>query len=113
MSPEDLAELGETKPMSEFEMHSKYAGFCHDHRLGFYHCDPTRPATIEPGTPDFGVYDESRIMFVEFKVPGNDLSPVQRKKVASMIERKNVVFVCRSLEQAKELTKKFFHLKDK
>lgn len=111
MDPADLKAHNLERPLSELEIHSKYASFCRDNRLGYYHADPTKPATIAPGTPDFGVYDESRIMFVEFKIGDNDLSPIQRRKIATMVERRNVVFVCRSLEQAKELTKKFFHLK--
>lgn len=111
MSPEDLKSFNLKRPLSELEIHSKFVSWLRDHRLGYYHADPTRAATIAPGTPDFGVYDESRIMFVEFKVGDNDLSPVQKRKIATLVDRKNVVFVCRSLEQAKELTKKFFHLK--
>src|ERR1700758_1284248 len=58
----------------EREIHSQFGAWLY--RRGFedfYHSDPVRRPTIKAGLPDFGVYRDSRILFIEIKVGKNDL----------------------------------------
>lgn len=120
MEPQERKRLGqltneetatEKEREGELELHEQFISFLRRNSLGYYHTNPSRKSTIKRGMPDFGVYDESRIVWIEFKVGHNDLSPVQKVQIAEMVSRKNVVFVCHEYPTAVELTTKFFHLR--
>jgi hypothetical protein len=95
----------------EREIHAQFGGWLYRHGFtDYYHSDPVRRATIKKGLPDFGVYRDSRILFVEFKVKPNKLSEDQERVFERMGSKGNVIIVCYSLEEATKATVTFFNL---
>jgi hypothetical protein len=95
----------------ERDIHNQFGSWLY--RQGFedyYHSDPVRRPTIKAGLPDFGIYQDSRILFIEFKVPPNKLSPDQEAAFARMGRKGNVILICYSYEEAARATSKFFNL---
>lgn len=95
----------------EREIHSQFSGWLK--RNGFedyYHSDPVKRATIKKGLPDYGIYRDSRILFIEFKVGKNGLTPDQEEVFGRMGRQGNVILVCYSYEEAVQTVQKFFSL---
>jgi hypothetical protein len=93
----------------ERDIHNQFSNWLYRHGYeDFYHSDPVRRPTIKAGLPDFGIYRESRILFIEFKVRPNGLSPVQEETFTRMSNRGNVVLVFYTYEQAVKATQTFF-----
>jgi hypothetical protein len=118
MSEEDRKKLGimtadelaaQSTLILEREIHSQFSSWLYRNGFeDFYHSDPVRRPTIKAGLPDFGIYRNSRILFIEFKVRPNGLSPVQEETFARMGNRGNVILVCYTYEQAVKATETFF-----
>ena len=95
----------------ERELHNQFGGWLYRHEFcDYYHSDPVRRPTIKAGLPDFGIYRDSRILFLEFKVKPNGLSPDQEIVFGRMGRQGNVILVCYSFEEAVKATSKFFNL---
>lgn len=61
---------------------------------------------VSPGkraVPDRLFIRRARVIFIEFKRPGEDLRPQQKKRIREMREHGAEVFVCDNLEYAKEI----------
>ena len=120
MSPEDRKANGILTPEEESaqhnltlerEIHHQFGGWLYRHGFeDYYHSDPVKRPTIKAGLPDFGVYRDSRILFVEVKVKPNGLSPAQEEVFGRMGRAGNVILVCYSYEEAVRATSKFFNL---
>jgi hypothetical protein len=118
MAPADRKALGILTPAEsaeaatltlEREIHAQFGGWLYRHGFtDFYHSDPVRRATIKKGLPDFGVYRDSRILFIEFKVKPNGLSPDQESVFERMGANGNVIIVCYAFEEATQATLQFF-----
>lgn len=120
MSPEDRKKFGvhtgaENQAANDLklerEIHSQFfswlrrSGFKH-----FYHSDPVRRPTIMAGLPDFGVFRDSRIIFVEFKVKPNGLTETQEEVFPQMGASGNIILICYSYDEARRAVSKFFNL---
>ena len=120
MTPEDRKANGIKTPEEEAAghnlslertIHHQFGGWLYRHEFrDYYHSDPVRRPTIKAGLPDFGIYRDSRILFVEFKVKPNGLSPEQEIVFGRMGRQGNVILVCYSFEEAVKATAKFFNL---
>ena len=120
MSPDDRKANGILTPEEEAsahnltlerEIHHQFGGWLYRHGFeDYYHSDPVKRPTIKAGLPDFGVYRDSRIVFVEIKVKPNGLSPAQEEVFGRMGRAGNVILVCYSFEEAVRVTTKFFNL---
>ena len=120
MSSEDRKRFGILTPEErkaeidltlEREIHSQFSGWLY--RNGFedyYHSDPVRRPTIKKGLPDFGIYRDSRIVFIEFKIHPNGLSEDQEIVFGRMGRQGNVILVCYTYEEGINATSKFFNL---
>jgi hypothetical protein len=95
----------------EREIHQQFISWLRRHDfLDFYHSDPVRRPTIKAGLPDFGVYRNSRILFLEFKTSTGRLSAVQEETFQRMGAQGNVILVCHSYDEAAKATAQFFSL---
>jgi hypothetical protein len=95
----------------EREIHNQFIGWLRRHDfLDSYHSDPVRRPTIKAGLPDFGVYRNSRILFIEFKIATGRLSAVQEETFQRMGSQGNVILVCHSYDEAAKATAQFFGL---
>jgi hypothetical protein len=95
----------------ERDLHSHFAGWLRRNGFyPFYHADPVRRSTIAVGLPDFGVFRDSRIVFIEFKVGKNKLSAEQEEVMTGMSTAGNVVLVCYSYQEAVNAVEQFFQL---
>jgi hypothetical protein len=120
MSPEDRKKFGvhtaeeiqaDNNLKTEREIHSQFFSWLRRHGFtDFYHSDPVRRPTIQAGLPDFGIYRDSRIIFIEFKVKPNGLSEVQESVFQRMGASGNVILICYSYDEARRAVAKFFHL---
>lgn len=118
MAPEDRKALGIRTPEEnaehtnlelEREVHNQFSSWLYRHGFeDFYHSDPTRRSRIRVGLPDFGVYRDSRIIFIEFKVKPNGLSPDQEAVFERMGANGNVIIICYSYEEATKAVLEFF-----
>ena len=120
MSPEDRKAHGILTPEEESaaanltlerEIHHQYGGWLYRHDFyDYYHSDPVRRPTIKAGLPDFGVYRDSRILFLEIKVRPNGLSPIQEEVFQRIGRAGNIILICYSYAEATAATAKFFNL---
>jgi hypothetical protein len=120
MSPEDRKRLGvytseeeriRANLVCEREIHDQFGKWLY--KKGFedcYHSDPVRRPTIKAGLPDFGVYRDSRIIWIEFKVHPNKLTPVQEQCFERMGRNGNIIMVCHDSPEAERIVSKFFNL---
>lgn len=95
----------------EQEIHNQFDNWLRRH--GFrnaYHPSFVRPSTIKEGMPDYGVTRDSRIIYIEFKVKPNKLSPAQELRIHELRDDGNTVCVCYSYTEAAEAVSKFFNL---
>lgn len=120
MSPADRKANGIETPEEESErhnltlerdIHSQFGSWLYRHGFeDYYHSDPVRRPTIKSGLPDFGVYRDSRIIWIEFKVHPNSLTPSQEECFERMGRNGNIIMVCYSSPQAEQIVTKFFNL---
>lgn len=95
----------------ERDLHSQFSGWLHRNGFDdFYHADPSRRATIAAGLPDFGIFRDSRILFIEFKIGKNSLNPEQEGAFTRMSAAGNVVLICHSYPEAVKAVSAFFNL---
>jgi hypothetical protein len=109
LTPEE--ELAQHNLTLERDIHSQFGSWLYRH--GFedcYHSDPARRPTIKAGIPDFGVFKDSRIIWIEFKVRPNGLSESQAQCFERMGRRGNIIMVCYSSPEAEKIITKFFNL---
>lgn len=120
MDPRDRAQFGIRTPEEriikaglelERDLHNQFSGWLHRNGFDdFYHADPSRRATIAAGLPDYGIFRDSRILFLEFKVPPNGLNAEQEECFSRMGAAGNVVLVCHSYPEAVKAVSAFFNL---
>jgi hypothetical protein len=120
MSPEDRKANGIQTPEEESaaanltlerDIHSQFGSWLYRHDFwDYYHSDPVRRPTIKAGLPDFGIYRDSRILFLEIKVKPNGLTASQEEVFARMGAAGNVILIVYSYEEACRVTAKFFNL---
>ena len=120
MSGEDRKKLGvrtneeidaQVSLKLEREVHSQFISWLRRNGFeDFYHSDPVRRPTIQAGLPDFGIFRDSRILFIEMKVGKNTLSETQEKVFQRMGADGNVILVCYGYEEAYQATRRFFGL---
>ena len=95
----------------EREIHHQFGGWLYRHDFTDpYYSDPVRRPTIKAGLPDFGVYRDSRIIWIEFKVKPNWLSQAQEECFQRMGRQGNIIMICYSSQEAERIIKKFFNL---
>lgn len=120
MSPEDRKRFGvhtdaehqaANDLKTEREIHNQFRNWLNQAGFpDFYHSDPVRRPTIAAGLPDFGVFRDSRIIWIEFKVKPNGLSREQELVFQRMGSDGNIVPVCYSLDEARRAVSEFFNL---
>ena len=120
MSPKDRKTHGILTPEEEStqanltlerEIHHQFGGWLYRHGFeDYYHSDPVRRPTIKAGLPDFGIYRDSRILFLEIKVRPNGLSQIQEEVFQRMGRAGNVILICYSYEEATRAVAQFFNL---
>lgn len=66
---------------AEKEIHNQWQGFCDRHNIYTTHAATDRRSTIRKGHLDFACSKCNRIMFIEFKVPPNKLTPEQVREI--------------------------------
>lgn len=118
MSPEDQKKYGfksvetiaaEQEVKLEKDLHEKLLaylrrkGFCDPYRAGMH-----KKSELAIGMPDFGIYRGSRIMWIEFKVGQNKISPEQKNQIGKMLCDGNEVHVCYSYPDAIAKVEQFF-----
>jgi hypothetical protein len=95
----------------EREIHHQFSGWLYRHGFeDYYHSDPVRRPTIKAGLPDFGVYRDSRIIWIEFKVPPNGLTQSQEECFERMGRNGNIIMIANSSSEAERIITKFFNL---
>jgi hypothetical protein len=120
MSPSDRKANGILTPEEERaranltcerEIHSQFGKWLYKRGIeDYYHSDPVRRPTIKAGLPDFGVPYNSRIIWIEFKVHPNKLTPVQEQCFERMGRNGNIIMVCHDSPEAERIVTKFFNL---
>lgn len=120
MSPEDRKKFGvhtnaehqaSNDLTTEREIHNQFCNWLYQKGFSvFYHSDPVRRPTISAGLPDFGVFRDSRILFLEIKVGNNGLSETQEAVFQQMGASGNVILVCHSYDEARRAVAAFFGL---
>ena len=120
MSPEDRKTHGILTPEEESaqanltlerEIHHQFGSWLYRHGFeDYYHSDPVRRPTIKAGLPDFGIYKDSRIIWVEFKVPPNGLTQSQEECFERMGKNGNIIMIANSSSEAERIVSKFFDL---
>jgi hypothetical protein len=120
MAPEDRQALGIRTPEErmikaeselERDLHHQFSGWLRRNGFSdFYHADPARRSTIQTGLPDFGIFRDSRIVFIEIKVGKNTLSDEQEVVFQRMGQQGNIILVCHSYEQCVKAVTGFFGL---
>jgi len=79
---------------TERAIHGQFSGFCKRNGFIVWHSNPARKGSIRTGLPDFLLWKNGRAFGVEFKVPPNDLSEVQKEVIAECGQVVNTVAVC-------------------
>lgn len=120
MSPEDRKKFGvhtnaehqaSNDLTTEREIHNQFRSWLSLKGFPvFYHSDPVRRPTIAAGLPDFGVFRDSRIIFIEMKVGKNTLSGEQEAVFQRMGSDGNIILVCHSYDEARRAVAAFFGL---
>lgn len=120
MSPADRKAYGvltpdEQKQRSELTLerniHHEFGKWLYRHEFtDYYHSDPVKRPTIKKGLPDFGVYRDSRIIWIEFKVHPNWLSQDQEECFQRMGRNGNIIMICYASQEAEAIISKFFNL---
>ena len=120
MAPEDRKANGIETPEEEAqrhnltlerEIHSLFGSWLYRHGFeDYYHSDPVRRPTIKSGLPDFGVYRDSRIIWIEFKVKPNGLTQSQEECFDRMGRQGNIIMIANSSLEAERIITKFFNL---
>jgi hypothetical protein len=86
----------------ERELHSQFSGFLKRNESKtalVIHADPTKPARMTPGVPDYTIFFRNgRVLFVEFKVGRNWLTPEQTIIIAQLRESGFPVLITSSYE---------------
>jgi hypothetical protein len=102
----------------ERKIHDQFSGFCKRNGFIVWHSNPTRKSSIRAGLPDFLLWKYDLALGIEFKVPPNDLSPVQVEVFAEITLAGCRVVVCTETAEgaaysaAVQETIKFFNLPD-
>lgn len=87
---------------TELALHNEIIKECRRQGWDYTHSDPTRPATNQPGTPDFIIAaDGGRTLYVECKTVAGKLSKAQENKRRKLIALGHQWLTCRSLAQFK------------
>lgn len=101
----------------EREIHNDFIAFLRRHELAYVHADPTRRSGLPSGHPDFLVTRRNRSLYVEFKVPPNQLMPNQVTYInwLTNVNHSEVIVVIETepgaaLKRASEVTTEFFSL---
>lgn len=64
----------------EREDHAQFLQWLRLHNLPFIHARTDRKSSIQEGWPDFSIFGkDGRVLFVELKLPGKRLDPLQRE----------------------------------
>ena len=117
MSPEDQKKYGfETievitqrqEEQLEKDLHEMLLAYLRRNELGYYHAGMHKKSELPVGMPDFGIYRGSRIMWIEFKVGQNKISPEQKNQIGKMLCDGNEVHVCYSYPDAIAKVEQFF-----
>jgi hypothetical protein len=120
MSPDDQKRFGfktlealnaEQEAKQEKDLHGMFMAFLHRESFGYYHAAMNKKSPFLIGQPDFGVYRGSRIVWIEFKVGTNKLSPEQKTQIATLLADDNTVHVCYSYPEAVNAVRAFFGIK--
>jgi hypothetical protein len=98
----------------EKELHNQFAGWLNRHENWFsaIHADPSKPATIKAGWPDFTVSRANLQLLIEFKVPPNGLTESQQERFPKIEQAGNTIYICDSYQDAVELTLEHFGIKN-
>jgi hypothetical protein len=92
----------------ERELHDQFAQWCGTvtPAIRFVHAQMNRKSTIAEGHPDFTLLWKGKSVCVEFKVPGADLKPKQRERIADLLVSEVPVLVSSDLGEAIRWTQK-------
>jgi hypothetical protein len=92
----------------EKELHELFIQYLNRKEYGYYHAAMDKKSPFVIGMPDFGVYRNSRIIWIEFKIGKKKLREEQRNQVAKMLTDGNEVRVCYNYADATNEIEKFF-----
>ena len=102
---------------SERRIHDQFIAFLKRNNYPYCHSDPTKKSSIAAGYPDFQVTRGNRSIYIEFKVPPNQLTAVQVSYINFLIENHNTVHVVpethpgAALQRASDIIVEFFGYK--
>ena len=100
---------------TERHIHDQFTSFCRRNGIEPIHSNPVRKSSTRSGLPDFICWKD-RAIGIEFKIAGNDLSPIQRKVINEQLAKGNTVYVVTETEpgsaykEATRIVKEFFGL---
>jgi hypothetical protein len=101
---------------SERNIHDQFASFLRRHDLPYVHSDPTKKSSIIAGHPDFLVTRGRIGVYIEFKIPPNQLSKVQVEYINFLVKNANEVHVIAetapgvALQKAQDVITETFNL---
>ena len=112
---DDLGKLGATMPeisaeqavKAEKEMHRQFEQWLRMKELPFGTSRMDRKSSYTVGWPDYTVCVNGRVVFLELKMPGQNLDPEQVIVCGALIAQGASVSVCSSLQQCIEIVKAF------
>lgn len=104
--PVEQKENTETSvPKDERELHETFLAWCRINNLPVIHSRMDRKPTIRESWPDMTVLWKGQACCIEFKIPGNSLTPGQRAVIEELLAALVPVKVCYSVLEAIQFTK--------
>lgn len=95
----------------ERKLHSEFNGFLRRHEFDLViHGDPRKKSQLPPGWPDYSIFRNAKVLFIEFKVNSNRLSDVQKIVTGLLLAQGFTVRVLYTYGDAVDATLEFFSL---
>jgi hypothetical protein len=94
----------------EKSMHEVFSQWLNLNGIRYRHDRMDKKTTGQVGWPDFTIVYGGKALLIEFKMPGNGLSPEQKECVDDLLNTGTAVVVCSTASDAIEFTRDFFNL---
>jgi hypothetical protein len=95
----------------ERKLHAEFNGFLRRHEFDLViHGDPRKKSQLPPGWPDYSIFKDAKVLFIEFKVNGNRLSDIQKIVTGLLLAQGFTVRVLHAYGEAVDETMRFFSL---
>lgn len=90
----------------EKEMHDIFSQWLNLNGVPFIHARTDKKSTIAKGAPDFTLIYRGKALCIEFKMPGQKITPDQDLFIEHLKKSETPVFICNMAAEAIELTRK-------